>query len=241
MNNNDLLSPRERKERTLKNRKLVTQFLRDEIFTDTEILSHVLNFEQSRSANKMLKAMARDGLIIEHKVGRKSIWGISQHGLLFSYGEHEEIPERFTVFRPSKFNALTFEHRKQLQRIRLHLVSHGWRNYQTPKPVKGQSCPDAIAVSPDGETVAFEFERTLKASSRYDSILKNHLEAISAKRYTRVYYLSPNEALVRRVERMFLKYTDNTVVVANNTVTLSGATLQTLFKFFSVDSFLADA
>ncbi|MDA0146716.1 hypothetical protein OCT63_21115 [Vibrio sp. RW] len=237
MKNNVMLSPGQRKERTRKNRKLVTNFLRDEIFTDTEVLADLLEFEQARNANKVLKAMARDELLIEHKHGRKSIWGINKTGLLFSYDDHEDIPDRFTVFRPSKFNALTFEHRKQMQLIRIKLVREGWREWTTPKPVKGQSCPDAIAISPKGERVAFEFERTLKASSRYDAILKNHLEAISERRYQRVFYLSPNFALVRRVERMFLKCTNKSMVIAKNTVTLSEATIRALFEFTSIEDF----
>ncbi|MEZ8046774.1 hypothetical protein AB6C46_23205 [Vibrio sp. 10N.237.312.C02] len=240
MKNNEMLSPGQRKERTRQNRKFVTKFLRDEIFTDTEVLADLLGFEQPRNANKVLKAMARDELLIEHKHGRKSIWGINKNGLLFSYDDHEDIPEWFTVFRPSKFNVLTFEHRKQMQLIRVHLVRNGWRDWTTPKPVKGQSCPDAIALSPEGEMVAFEFERTLKASSRYDAILKNHLESISARRYKKVFYLSPNPALVRRVERMFLKYIDQSVVVANNAVTLSEGTIRTLFDFISIENFISN-
>ncbi len=237
MKNNVMLSPGQRKERTRENRKLVTKFLRDEIFTDTEVLAGLLGFEQSRNANKVLKAMARDELLIEHKHGRKSIWGINKTGLLFAYDDHEDIPDRFTVFRSSKFNALTFEHRKQMQLIRIKLVREGWREWTIPKPVKGQSCPDAIAISPEGEKVAFEFERTLKASSRYDAILKNHLEAISKRRYQRVLYLSPNPALVRRVERMFFKYANQSMVIAKNTVTLSEATIRTLFEFASIEDF----
>ena len=57
MKDNVMMSPSERKERTLKNRKIVTKFLRDEIFTDTEVLADLLELEQARSANKILKAM----------------------------------------------------------------------------------------------------------------------------------------------------------------------------------------
>ncbi|EKO3678166.1 hypothetical protein M3912_003414 [Vibrio metschnikovii] len=239
MNNNVLISPSERKEKTLRNRKLVTKFLRDEIFTDTEVLSKVLGFEHSTSVNKILKAMVRDGLLIEHKHGRKSIWGINKNGLIFSYDENEEIADQFSTFRASKFNVLTFEHRKQMQLLRVHLIENGWSNWTTPRIVKGQSCPDAIAQDPSGHLVAFEFERTLKAASRYTSILKSHLEAISHKRYKKVVYISPDIPLVRRVERMFMRLIDQPMVVLNNTVTLSEVSFRALFEFSDINKFLS--
>jgi hypothetical protein len=204
MKDNVMMSPSERKERTLKNRKIVTKYLRDEIFTDTEVLADLLELEQARSANKILKAMARDGLLIEHKHGRKSVWGINKDGLLFSFDEHEEIPDRFTLFRPSKFNILTFEHKKQMQLLRNHSTRSGWVNWMIPKPEKNKSCPDSIAVSPGGETIAFEFERTIKSSVRYKTILARHINAVGEGRYSRVLYLSQSEPILKRLKRMFI-------------------------------------
>lgn len=238
MKNNLLTSPDERKARTQRNREMITRFLRDEIFTDTEVLTEVLGFRHSNSVNKILEAMVRDDLLIKYRNGRKCLWGINKNGFVFSYNKSEEIPENFKTFRPSKFNPVTFEHRKQMQLLRIYLIeSAGWSNWCSPRPVKGCSCPDAIAMSPKhgGKLVAIEFEKTLKASIRYTAILKAHLEAILSKRYSSVLYVSPNPALLRRVERMFLHLVDKPMLIAEKTVMLSNDSLHALFEFKTID------
>ncbi|TVO32105.1 hypothetical protein [Vibrio algivorus] len=233
------MTPQERAMRALDNRLAITRFLRDEIFTDSEVLAQVLGLSHVSSVNKILNSMASAGLLIKHRLpSKKLIWGITASGALFSYQEEEDAPVDFKTFRASKFNALTFEHKKALQKIRLQTQKIGWENWQTFPIVSGRKSPDGLVLWPEKGLVAIEYEKTIKASKRYDGIIRAHLEAIVAKRYKKVFYVCPNESITGHVKRIFTKQVGRSFVVQGRSMVLTENAFLSIFRFYSLEHFL---
>ncbi|TVO31583.1 hypothetical protein FOF44_17935, partial [Vibrio algivorus] len=173
------MTPAERREKSHDNRLIITRFLRDEIFSDSEVLAQLLGLSHTSSVNKILNSMTEAGFLIKHRLpSKKIIWGISACGALFSYENADDAPVDFKTFRASKFNALTFEHKKALQKIRLKAQRMGLEDWQTLPIVSGRKSPDGLVLWPEKGLIAIEYEKTIKASKRYEGIIRAHLESV---------------------------------------------------------------
>lgn len=187
-----------RKERSKKvemNRRLVLRFLRDEIWTTTEVLGPVVGFKKRETINKTLIHMEQDKLIQKHTLpiaGRHAItvWGITPHGLALSWDEHEEYEDR-PHFEPSRLNLSRVPHQLNLQKIRLALEKAGWSEWVRGERLgfKPKIRPDAIATRPDGLRVAIEVELVIKTRRRYQVIIRDHLMQIRKGEWQAVLYL----------------------------------------------------
>ena len=70
-----------------------------------------------------------------------------------------------------------------------------------PKDIKKR--PDAIALNPEGQTIAIELERTIKTLKRYEAIFSIYLQQMKRDEYFQVHYVCPDASFAPRLERMF--------------------------------------
>ncbi|ELR64404.1 putative mobilization protein mobC [Photobacterium marinum] len=233
----NLLTRKEIDQRVKDKKHSILQFLRDERFTDVEVISKLIDVGHLTSVRNTLKAMQKEDLVVSHKVGRKVVWGVTIHGVMMSYQDGETIPENVYAFRPSKFNELTFEHKKAMQLCRIAALKNGWCDWVLARIEKGVKVPDAIALNSEGERVAVEYERTVKTPKRYTAIFISHLESIKARRYKKVTYICPTEAVRKRVESQFLRLVDKPVQITGGVVTVNSELMNQIFSFKLLESF----
>jgi len=200
--------PRERAVRRQAKQERVLRWLRGNTWSSADILREVARLGSRQAAHAMLKALAREGFIRAAVIAGEygptlQVWGITAHGAAMSAAPGEPIETR--LFEPSKVNPATLAHTLDVQRLQLHADHAGWRW----RPIAGEFArseakyADAIAIRPDGKTVAIEVERTVKTAKRYAEILVAHLAARKQGKWEWVYYLSPQEAVRDRVQRVF--------------------------------------
>ncbi len=198
--------PKARAEATANKRRAVLRFLRDETWSVPDVLAQVAGITSRQGIHSTLKAMERDDLVKYHSLpiaGRRDlpIWGITSHGLAFSWDEAEEIEDR-PRFEPSRLSLSRVPHQIDLQRARLAAEAAGWTDWQRGErlgfnpPIR----PDALVTTAKGVRVAIEVERTIKTRQRYQQILGSHLEAIRAQHWLGVIYLTP-EGMADRLRR----------------------------------------
>ena len=186
-------------------RETVLRFLRDETWSNLKNLSGVLYISEP-AAFKTLGQMERDGFLLRYKVTslRLSLWGITPQGLAFAWAEDETMQIR-PYFEPSKLSVMTIPHHLDIQRARLIAERSGWTNWipgnRLPKDIKKR--PDAIALNPEGQTIAVELERTIKTLKRYEAIFSIYLQQMKRDEYFQVHYVCSNASFVPRLIRMF--------------------------------------
>jgi len=201
--------------------KIVLDFLASgEVWTTEPILCRLLSLS-ARRVQVLLTRMARDGLVKSEKVegfGRlRRAWGITPTGIAFSENAAPDCP-RFESLPSLQF----MQHHLDTQRARLQAEAAGW-TWEAGKLLyaKGwNKVPDALAISPQGERVAVEIERTIKTPLRYSQIIPQALRDVKAGRYDRVQYLSPQgraDAVSRALHRV------TTVKVGGDNVKLTDA------------------
>lgn len=198
--------PVERAAATAQKRRAVLRFLRDETWSVPDVLAQVAGITSRQGIHSTLKAMERDELVKYHSLpiaGRRDLptWGITSHGLAFSWDESEEIENR-PRFEPSRLSLSRVPHQIDLQRARLAAEAAGWTDWQRGErlgfnpPIR----PDAVVTTPKGVRVAIEVERTIKTRQRYQQILGSHLEAIRAQQWLGVIYVTP-DGMAERLRR----------------------------------------
>jgi len=205
-----LLSSSERRQRRAERQHQVLRFLREEIWSSTELLGVVMGIKTPQGIHKALLSIEKEGLISRMPVticGRRalSVWGITPHGQALAFDVDSEDPIS-AYFEPSRLSLSGMDHHLDIQRIRLSASGAGWRDWM-PGSRLGRSSPkskrpDAIAQNPSGVVVAFEVERTIKTNKRYEAILSHYLQKIKAGDYGYVQYVSPTADFALRLERV---------------------------------------
>lgn len=206
----ELLTPQARSARILEKRDIVLKFLRDETYTSAKIISSLLHFKSVQAAHQTLNKMETEGFLRKATVcflGRSIVlYGINDHGLAYSWGLNQD-PQSRPTFQPSKVSLSQLPHKLELQEIRLKAQSFGWSKWipgeRLGLSMKGLKRPDALVEDPEGRIIAIELERTIKSAKRYSEILLSHLVARKNSQYSKVIYLSPDQACMRRVKRCF--------------------------------------
>lgn len=188
-------------------RRAILRFLRDETWSVPEILGQVAGLASRQGTHSTLKAMERDELIKYHSipfVGRRAlpVWGITPHGLAFSWDEDEEFEDR-PRFEPSRLTLSRVPHQIDLQRARLQAEAAGWSDWERGERLGFNPAvrPNALATTPKGERVAIQVERTIKTRQRYQQILGSHMDAIRAGQWVAVIYVCP-EGMAARLRRV---------------------------------------
>ena len=195
----------ERRVRTQTKRAVVLRFLRDETWSNLTNLAGVLGLSDPATFKTICK-LERDGFLLRYKVTslRLSLWGITPQGLAFAWNEDEVMQIR-PYFEPSKLSVMTVAHYLDIQRARLNAERAGWTNWipgnRLPKDIKKR--PDAIAINPEGQTIAIELERTIKTLKRYEAIFSIYLQQMKRDEYFQVHYVCPDASFAPRLIRMF--------------------------------------
>jgi len=185
--------------------KLVVEFLASgEVYTSPAILGALLGLHPRR-AHDLVQRLVRDGLLATERLGPKLLLvGITPMGL--AYSEHPAAV-RCPRFEPGRQSPQFIEHHLDTQRARLQAEALGW-TWEAGKVLYGRGwnkVPDALAISPAGERLAIEIERTIKTGLRYSQIIPAALRDIKVGRYDRVQYLSPQgraDAVARALRRV---------------------------------------
>jgi|GEM_PF-362215 len=208
-----IADPSLRLARASEKRRLVLRFLRDEIWTCTEIVGQLLGITYP-AAHSLLKAMRRDRLTVSSEVfiaGRRGVQrtllhGITAQGLAYAW-DIDEVPEPRNPWEPSKTNALFVPHNIETQRARLRaekLGCHSWRPARSLMRLKLPKLPDGEMVDKDGLRVAVEIEREIKTDKRYESVIGAYVAQMKSDgRWERVDYLCPDADFAARLARVF--------------------------------------
>lgn len=210
-----LADPAERMARAQEKRRAVLRFLRDEIWTATDVVANLLGVTYP-AAHALMKAMARDGLtqsadtFVQSSRGARKVvlHGITAQGLAYAW-DLGEVAETRTPWEPSKTNALFVPHNLETQLARVRAERLGWTNWKPARALMGlglPKLPDGEVRDPDGVSVAVEVEREVKTDKRYEAVLGAYVAQIKADgRWARVDYLCPDADFAARLARVFAR------------------------------------
>lgn len=187
-------------------RRRLLAWLRMELWTTVDIAGDVMGVRDRRTIRTTLAAMARDGLItldsIEVPFGSLRIVGITMDGQSAAAGMERTLIGK--AYERGRIGLTVFDHTIALQRLKLACLRAGWKNWTRPDFEKWgkHHRPDALAVMPDGTSVALECERTIKTTKRYKAVVANHIGALKSGAFRHVIYTSPTPEKIRNVERL---------------------------------------
>lgn len=201
-------------ERIEEKQNIVLGFLAQEVFSTSEILGQLLNL--SRTATyKTLKLMEKRDLIrmypIEYELaqrGKQTIWGLTPQGALFAT---DFDSAKVDFYEAGRIATSTMAHSIAIQRVKVNGMAKGWTHWISSRRLrqlaaknkgKWRQIPDAIAVSAEGKTVAFEIERTVKTPARYEVILGHYAKMLVDETVNDVFYIGP-ENIIKRLQRLF--------------------------------------
>lgn len=205
--------PAQRVARAQEKRSLVLRFLRDEIWTSTEVVALLLGIGYP-AAHNLLKAMVRDGLttsselFVRSKRGaqRAVLHGITSQGLAYAW-DLSEVQESRHPWEPSKTNPLFVPHNIETQRARVRATQRGWHTWRPARLMMGMGLPklpDGDVVDPSGLRIAVEIEREIKTDKRYEAVIGAYVAQMKKdERWDRVDYLCPDPEFAARLARVF--------------------------------------
>jgi len=221
-----IMSPADRAARTTSKRHALLRFLRKNYYTTAEIAGLVMGITSRQGIHTTLAAMERDGLLRRETVdanGRKwTLWGVTAHGQALAFDpDAGERPES-KYFETGRVGHTVLAHTLDLQRISIQVKRAGWTDWQLGDRLeKWQadiSRPDALVISPKGNRVAIECERTIKTVKRYEAILSDRLQAIKRSQFQRCVWLCPTPELAVRLQTIITSIKD--VAVAGSRVSI---------------------
>lgn len=208
---NLIASHQERLARKSEKEHRILRFLRHQVWSTAEILGEVAGIKSRQSVHHALSRMESSGLIIRHHIqsigGKKTVWGITTHGQLWSFDPATDEGPFSNYFEPSKLAETTAHHHLGIQRIRLAAEQVGWSNWIDGNRLKASDKdgkrPDGLITRPDGCRVAIEFERRFKTIQRYESVLSAYLQALKRGEMDLVVWVCPDEHMEVRLQRLF--------------------------------------
>ncbi|WP_340676203.1 MobC family replication-relaxation protein [Paraperlucidibaca sp.] len=195
----------ERIARQTSRHNLVLRFLRDEIWSSSQVLTELLGGTPALTS-KTMSQLERLGHVLRHQPQplRQLLWGITPHGLAHAWNDEERMQIR-AYFEPSKLSPLAIPHHLDIQHARLRAQRAGWSDW-IPESILPRGLakrPDAVVVAPDGRKIAIEVERHVKTVKRYEAIFSAYLQAIRRKEYDEIHYIVPDRKLAVRLQRVF--------------------------------------
>ncbi|MFZ2972652.1 MAG: hypothetical protein WA049_08440 [Ferribacterium limneticum] len=208
-----IADPAQRQIRAEEKRRLILRFLRDEIWTNTEVAAELCGIGYA-GAHSVLKSMQKLGLTTSSECfipsARGSVktvlHGITSQGMAYAWDLDEE-PERSSPWEPSKTNPLFVPHQIATQKTRIKAEQLGWQHWKPARSLMRiglPKVPDGVALSPDGQYVAIEVEREIKTDKRYEAVVGAYIAHIKTdQRWARVDYLCPDGNFAARLARIF--------------------------------------
>lgn len=202
---NLISDPAERRARNTEKLLKILAFLREECWSNIKNISDYMECSTNKAAVSM-RQLAVVGFVRAHKPESLAgyLYGITVTGLMKSFDDGT-TPKFAQIFEPSKLRETNLRHHLDLQRARIFAERGGWiwtRGNALEKSAMAK-IPDAIAISPDGERVAIELERTLKTAKRYEVIFSEYLQAIRRGELSHVQYLTPEASQATSLRRLF--------------------------------------
>lgn len=204
-----LLPHDQRQLRVALKRQDLLNFLSHEIFTSSEIAGVIMGLKSRQAAHKSLSQFEREGLVRREAIllpdfTKRTVWGITSHGLGWAVDPTAAKLAGCRVFEPSRVGAGVLRHTLDVQKIRIAAERAGWSAWQAgdriSKWAKNAKRPDAIARDCFGRLTAIEVERTFKSLKRYQVILAEYLQLIKQGSVDRVVWVSPEESFVARLK-----------------------------------------
>lgn len=207
-----IADPKQREQQAARKQQLILRWLLFYTWTHMDVLQVLLGCAR-RTVQATLAKMVRDGLVksaaIKVSYARPvMLYGLTHHGLHHCTDPNAPLGAR-AVFEPRKVAASRLVHDLDIQLLHVRAHRAGWKawrpgtQFAAQLTAKGLNIPDAVAVTPTGETVALEVERTLKSARRYQELLVSYLQGRKLGLWQRVLYVAPDAASAARIERAF--------------------------------------
>lgn len=236
-------SHQERMAINLEKRRKVLQFLKEEIYTDSNTLKVLFNTNVRNNVSHLMIKMAKDKLVKreEFLISNRAIvlWGITMAGMSEVLTEDDELNHPFDI---GKVRLSSLQHHLDNQAVRLNLEALGccdWihgdrRSFFRQFAVKHR--PDGLITLPNGKPAAIETERTFKTRTRYQQIITSHLLARQGKEgkpfWHYVLYVLPDERKKRTLQKIFDSI--GFIRFGGRPVTLE-AKHRNVFRFYTMD------
>lgn len=209
---NLIASPSERMARKEEKEHKILRFLRDQIWSTPEILGEVANVKARQTIHQTLSRMEKQDLITRHHLeslgGKKTVWGITNHGQICAFDPDADEAPNQNYFDPSRVAETTAHHHIGIQKIRLLAEKGGWTDWVDGNRLKASSKdgkrPDAMFTSPSGIRCAIEFERSFKTIKRYEAILSTYLQVLKQGEVDFVIWICPDLKSQKRLEKIIL-------------------------------------
>lgn len=206
--------PHQRAARADEKRRTLMRFLRTELYTSPHVVAELLQIDP-RAARSTVAALERGGLVKRHAIklgdGGSRFWVIGITPLGQSVAFDPEAGETVIArsFEPARFSMVYLKHTLDVQRAYLSAARNGlvkqWVGADRLAAVKkGVKKPDAVCLTTQGERVAVEVERSIKAPRSYRNVLAGHLTAMHQRKWNRVVWASPDEKTSARVKALIL-------------------------------------
>lgn len=182
-------------------RRRVLAFLRTESWTTFAVARLLIGCGQAADkgqTSRVIAGLERDGLVVTDSLENRMIIGVTADGQAAAAGLVGKPPGR--VYERGRLPVATLDHRVDLQSVRVRCAFAGWSGWTYPDRIparektsaKAAHRPDALAMTPAGERVAIECERTIKSLKRYRFVVGHHLSQIVAGKYAKVVYACPD-------------------------------------------------
>ncbi|SCC95255.1 putative mobC protein [Thiomonas sp. X19] len=236
----------QRMQRAADKQNIVLRFLREEIYTTLNVMQMLLGLSADQT-KRTLVAMERAELITRQQVTapsgwRPMLWGITPKGQLMA-GDDHEIPSA-SYFKPNRIGLTLLSHTVGLQRMKISAERAGWAGWESGDRLAkfdADSRPDATAKDAAGTVWCVEFERTIKTSGRYESILFTRLRDIKAGKYQRAIWVTetPHEAARLRGLVLSIREFSRTHAGVKQTVRIIPEQHHPLLAFTHIDAFPA--
>uniref|UniRef100_E6PPW7 Uncharacterized protein n=1 Tax=mine drainage metagenome TaxID=410659 RepID=E6PPW7_9ZZZZ len=121
-------------------------------------------------------------------------------------GDDNEVPNT-VYFKPNRIGLTLLAHTIGLQQMKIKAARAGWTGWQSGDRLAkfdADSRPDATAIDAAGTVWCIEFERTIKTSARYESILFTRLRDVKAGKYQRAVWVTETRHEAARLRGLVL-------------------------------------
>ena len=224
-NMSNLISePETRYARAEEKEMMVINFLRDELYSTTQVLADVLDIART-NMHALLNRLVKKGLVVKDSVsfmaGRDLvIWGITNDGLFHGVSPEQISTMSLRYHKTGTVKATTVQHYIDTQVARIFLLRNGgfkrWipdrlldgKGLKKNHPKRWAHYPDAVAIRINDEKqtkFAIEIERTRKTPGRYIGILKCHKKNIEAGHYNAVCYICPTDREAKSLQALIVR------------------------------------
>ncbi|MBV1776015.1 replication-relaxation family protein [Burkholderiaceae bacterium DAT-1] len=208
-----IADPAKRMARAEEKRRTALRFLRDEIWTTVDVISHLLAIAYP-AAYALMKQLKQVGyvnsgtvFIPSHRgVVRSVLYGITAQGLAYAWDLSED-PEQRSPWESSKISPLFVPHQIATQKARIRAEKLGWSAWKPARMMMGtglSKIPDGEMINLEGQCIAVEIEREIKTDKRYEAVLGAYIALIKRdRRWSRIDYLCPDQEFAARLARNF--------------------------------------